>query len=195
MKIGCNHGSEPQISKYTDVYPKLAKERIIFISEDFTHELAVSLTSMLLYFDHLDKSREITLFINSDGGEVSAFNSIYDVIQMIQAPVKTICFGKAYSAGALLLSSGKKGMRFATKNSKIMIHGIQIGIPMTKGHHNTDNYYKYFNCINDTLLQILANNTGKSIDKVMADCNKDYFLSAEEAYEYGIIDGILQGII
>lgn len=194
MRNECDHGPEQAPSKYLDVYPKLAKERIVFISEDFTHELSTALTSMLLYYDHLDSNREITIFINSNGGEAAAFNSIYDVIKMIKAPVKTVCFGKAYSAGALLLSSGTKGMRFATKNSKVMIHGIQVVTPMTKGHHNTDSIYKYYDSVNNTLLKILSDNTGQPLDKVKIDCSKDYFLSAEEAYKYGIIDGILQTI-
>jgi ATP-dependent Clp protease protease subunit len=175
--------------RYADVYAALASNRILFISEDITKELAASLSGMLLFFDHKSKE-EITLFINTNGGDTDALMNIYDIMQMIKAPIKTVCLGKAYSAGAFILVSGTKGRRFITKNSAVMIHGVQLNM-VYGSHDESANYLKFIKKHNNILMEKLAKHTGKDIKTILLDCKNDKYFDAEEALEYGLVDSII----
>lgn len=175
---------------YSDYYIKLSKYRSIFINEGISVENAGDLSALLLYYDALN-SDEITLYIHTNGGSVAGLINIYDVMQIINSPIKTICIGKAYSAGAVLLAAGSKGNRFAFKHASVMIHGIQAGFPGAGDVINAKNYYEYLHDINKNIVKILSQHTGKSVEEVEEDCKKDLFMTAEQALEYGIIDGII----
>lgn len=182
-----------QQSKYYETYVKLSKSRAIFLTEDFSKDMASALTALLFHFDHQSTEEDITIYIHSDGGDSTALTNIYDVMQMIKAPVSTVCLGKAYSAGAFLLASGAKGKRCAMPHSEIMIHGIQCQFPAFGEEHpvNSKNYFDFLNDVNDNIMKILAKHTGHLLDKVKQDCAKDLYLTAKEALAYGIIDEIL----
>lgn len=177
---------------YADSYIKLATHRIIVVAEVVTDRMAADLSALLLYLDNQDHEEPIELYIHSDGGAATGLANIYDVMQMIAAPVKTVCIGKCYSAAAVMLAAGTKGQRYAFKNANIMIHGIQAGFPIP-GHDITSskNYFQFLNANNDSIMKILANHTGHSLEKVKEDCKQDLWLNAKQALEYGIIDHIL----
>lgn len=177
---------------YSDTYIKLTKSRSIFLSEDVTKESAAQLSALLLYYDHESHDDYISIYINSNGGDASGLANIYDVMQLITAPIKTICLGKAYSAGAVVLAAGSKGERYALKSSKIMIHGIQFGFPLPgQDIINSKNYYDFVKDNNDNIMKILADHTGHSLSKLKEDCKQDLWMDAKQALNYGIIDGIL----
>jgi ATP-dependent Clp protease protease subunit len=191
-----NHTQEslrgPLLIGYADSYVKLAKHRIIYVAEGITDVLASQLSAMLLYFDHEDREQPIEMYIHSDGGAVTALSNIYDVMQMISAPIKTICVGKCYSAAAVLLAAGTKGERYALKNSSLMIHGIQFTFPLL-GHDVTTskNYYEFIDVNNDGIMKMLAKHTGHTLDKLKTDCQQDVWMTADQAKEYGLIDHII----
>lgn len=176
-----------------EVYSRLAKNRIIFLAEDITKTTGSSLSALLLYYDAEDPNREIKIYINSNGGDATALSNIYDVMQIITAPVHTICIGKAYSAAAILLAAGAPGKRFTTKNSDIMIHGIQAQFPQTENADKIDSEieWKMLQDHNNMIMKILAKHTGKTFDQVSKDCERDLFMDAEEAIKYGMVDYIL----
>lgn len=182
----------PLLTGYADTYVKLAKNRILFVAEDVSDTMATELSAMLLYLDNEDHDAPIEMYIHSNGGLVTGLSNIYDVMQMIKAPVKTVCIGKCYSAAAVLLAAGTKGMRYAFKNASIMIHGIQFGFPVP-GHDMTSSksYYDFVNNNNDNIMKMLAYHTGHSLDKVKADCKEDVWMDAKGALEYGLIDYIV----
>jgi ATP-dependent Clp protease protease subunit len=180
------------ISKYSDSIVELTKSRTIILSETFTSEMSSALSSLLIYYDHINQEEPIKIHINSNGGEIASLLNIYDVMHMISAPVKTICMGRAYSAGAFLLASGKKGHRYALKNSKIMLHGIQCGFPLeSQDLKNNKNYYEFLTRYNDLLFTILTKHTGQTFEKIKEDCKSDLYLSADEALKYGVIDNVI----
>jgi len=187
-----DHLRGPLLMGYADTYVKLAKHRIIFISEGFNDTMAAQTSAMLLYFDNEDHETPIEIYIHSNGGAVTGLLNIYDVMQMIRAPIKTVCIGKSFSAGAVILAAGTKGERYALKNSRVMIHGIQVAFPIP-GHDmtNSKNYYEYLMSENDKLMKILAYHTGHSLDKVKEDCKQDVWMDAKQVLEYGIIDHII----
>lgn len=193
-KVNSNHEHirGPLLTGYADTYVKLAKHRILFVAEDVNDRMAAELSAMLLYFDNEDHEATIEMYIHSNGGAVTGLLNIYDVMQMIQAPVKTVCIGKCYSAGAVLLAAGTKGERYAFKSSSIMIHGIQAGFPVP-GHDMTSskNYYEYLMENNDNIMKILAQHTGHSLAKVKTDCKEDVWLDAKQSLAYGLIDHII----
>jgi len=183
-----------QNDNISPVYAHLASDRVLFLSEEITlDETASSLTSMLIYHNLTSPSDDITLFINTVGGDVPALFNIYDIMHMITAPVNTICIGKAYSAGAVILASGASGKRFMTKNSLVMIHGIQSSFPNTPfaDIEYSDKYLKYLYKYNEKIIKILAKHTGKSVSKIKKDCERDLFLDAKDCLKYGIIDKII----
>lgn len=183
---------QPFLMGYADSYLKLAKDRAIFFSEDVTKKSAAELSAMLLYYDNEDHESEITLYLNSNGGDAAGLSNIYDVMQMIQSPVKTICLGKCYSAGAVILAAGTKGERYALKSSKIMIHGIQFGFPLPGQDIITSkNYYDFVKENNDNIMKILAQHTGHPLEKLKSDCKEDVWMDAKQALQYGIIDQII----
>jgi len=178
--------------RYAETYVKLSKDRTIFMSENVTKDVAAELSALLLYYDNADHETPITLYLHSNGGDASGLSNIYDVMQMISAPVKTVCLGKCYSAGAVILAAGAPGQRYALKSSKIMIHGIQFVFPIP----GTDiigskNYYEFIDDNNDNIMKILAYHTGHPLEKVKEDCKQDVWLDSKQALEYGIIDHII----
>ncbi len=188
-----DHGMHgPLLTGYADTYVKLAKNRILFVAEGFDDVMAAQMSAMLLYLDNEDHEAPIEIYIHSNGGAATGLANIYDVMQMIKAPVKTVCIGKCYSAGAVLLAAGSKGMRYAFKNSSIMIHGVQFGFPIP-GHDMTTSksYYDFVDSNNDAIMKMLAYHTGHSLEKVKEDCKQDVWMTAQEALAYGLIDEIV----
>lgn len=184
-------GASIKPSKYESSYVWLAKDRFIFLKEAITKEVASELSALLLYYDN-ESSDDICIYIHSNGGDSDGLINIYDVIHMIKSPVSTVCLGKAYSAAAILLAAGTKGKRYAFKNSKIMIHGVQFAFPIPGDDQvNSKNYFDFVKKNNDNIMKMLASDTGHTIEKITEDCKRDLFLDAKQALEYGIIDRII----
>lgn len=171
-----------------DIYSRLLEDRIIMLSGEIDDATANTIVAQLIYLEGKDPNKDISLYINSPGGSVTAGLAIYDTMNYVKCDVSTICIGLAASMGAFLLSSGKKGKRFALPNSEIMIHqplgGAQGQASDIK--IQADHILK----IKDKLNKILAQNTSKPIEQVEKDTDRDNYLSAEEALEYGLIDKI-----
>ena len=172
-----------------DIFSRLLNDRIIMLSEEVNDTTASLVVAQLLYLEAQDPDKEIQLYINSPGGSVTDGMAIYDTMQYIKCDVSTICVGMAASMGAFLLSSGTKGKRLALPNAEIMIHQPSAG---TKGQI-TDMaiHLRRLEIIKRRMNSILADNTGQSIETVTADCERDNFMTAEEAKEYGIIDKVI----
>lgn len=171
-----------------DIYSRLLEDRIIFISGEITDDTANTVVAQLIYLEAKDSSKDISLYINSPGGSVTAGLAIYDTMNYIKCDVSTICVGMAASMGAFLLSSGAKGKRYALPNSEVMIHqplggasGQATDIVITANHIQK---------IKEKLTKILAQNSGKPYEKVAEDCERDNYMSAQEALEYGLVDKI-----
>lgn len=183
---------QPLLMGYADTYVKLSKDRVIFLSEDVTKKSAAELSALLLYYDNQDHESDISLYIHSNGGDAAGLANIYDVMQMIQAPIKTICVGKCYSAGAVILAAGTKGERYILKSAKVMIHGIQFGFPLPgQDIINSKNYLEFVKDNNDSIMKMLAKHTNHSLEKVKQDCTRDVWLDSKQALEYGIVDHII----
>jgi len=173
-----------------DIYSRLLKDRIIFLGGLIDDAAANSIIAQLLFLDSQSQKEDIKIYINSGGGEVSSALAIYDTMQYVKADVSTICVGMAASAAALLLSAGAKGKRVALPNSEIMIHQVMGG---AQGQAtDIDIHAKHILNIKDKLNEILARHTGQSLSKVEKDADRDYFMSAEEAKKYGIVDKIIK---
>lgn len=172
-----------------DIFSRLLNDRIIFLGEEVTDASANIIVAQLLYLEAQDPDKDIQFYINSPGGSVSAGLAIYDTMQYIKADVSTICIGMAASMGAFLLSSGAKGKRFALPNAEIMIHQPSGGF---RGQA-TDISIHAQNILRtkENLNRILSENTGKSIDVVTAACERDNFMTAEEALTFGLIDKVI----
>lgn len=172
-----------------DIFSRLLNDRIIMLSEEVNDTTASLIVAQLLYLEAQDPDKDIQFYINSPGGSVTAGMAIYDTMQYIKADVSTICIGMAASMGAFLLSAGAKGKRLALPNAEIMIHQPSAG---TQGQI-TDMaiHLKRLEIIKKRMNEILANNTGKPIEVVTADCERDNFMTAEEAKEYGLIDKVI----
>ncbi len=172
-----------------DIYSRLLNDRIVMLSEDVNDVTASLIVAQLLYLEAQDPDKDIMFYINSPGGSVSAGLAIYDTMQYIKPDVCTICIGMAASMGAFLLSSGAKGKRFALPNAEIMIHQVLGGAQgqATDIQIHAEQILK----IKKKLNTILAENTGKPLEQVERDCERDHFLSAEEAMEYGIVDKVI----
>ena len=172
-----------------DIYSRLLKERIIFLGEEVNDTSASIIVAQLLFLEAEDPSKDIHLYINSPGGSVSAGFAIYDTMKYIKCDVSTICIGMAASMGAFLLAGGTKGKRFALPNSEIMIHQPSGGArgQATEIKIVAENILKTKKKLNE----ILAANTGRSIEEIERDTERDNYMSAEEAKAYGLIDEIL----
>ena len=172
-----------------DIYSRLLKDRIIFLGEEVTDVSANIVIAQMLFLEAEDPSKDIHLYINSPGGSVSAGFAIYDTMQYIKCDVSTICIGMAASMGAFLLAGGTKGKRMALPNAEIMIHQPSGGAKgqATEIQIAAENILKTQKKLNE----IIAANTGKPIEQVAQDTERDYYMSAEEAKEYGIIDSII----
>ena len=173
-----------------DIFSRLLNDRIVFLGEEVNATTASLVVAQLLYLEAQDPDKEIQFYINSPGGSVTDGMAIYDTMQYIKCDVSTICIGMAASMGAFLLSAGAKGKRLALPNAEIMIHQPSAG---TKGQI-TDMaiHLKRLEIIKERMNQILAENTGKSVETVTADCERDNFMTAQEALEYGLIDKVIE---
>ena len=172
-----------------DIYSRLLNDRIIMLSEEVNSTTASLIVAQLLYLEGQDPEKDISFYINSPGGSVTDGMAIYDTMQYIKCDVSSICIGMAASMGAFLLSAGTKGKRMALPNAEIMIHQPSAG---TQGQI-TDMaiHLKRLEIIKRRMNRILADNTGKPLEVVTADCERDNFMSAEEAKEYGLIDKVI----
>ena len=173
-----------------DIFSRLLNDRIIFLSEEVNDTTASLIVAQLLYLENQDPDKDIQFYINSPGGSVTAGMAIYDTMQYIKCDVSTICVGMAASMGAFLLSAGTKGKRMALPNAEIMIHQPSAG---TQGQI-TDMaiHMKRLQTIKERMNRILAENTGRSVEEVTAACERDNFMTAEEALAFGLIDEIVQ---
>lgn len=172
-----------------DIFSRLLKDRIIFLGEEVNETTASLVVAQLLFLESEDPNKDIHLYINSPGGMVTAGFAIYDTMQYIKCDVSTICVGLAASMGAFLLAGGAKGKRMALPNAEIMIHQPSGG---TKGQATeieiaAENILKTKKRLN----QLLAANTGKSVEQIAADTDRDHYLSADEALDYGLIDKVI----
>jgi ATP-dependent Clp protease protease subunit len=174
----------------TDVFARLVKDRIIFLVGEITQESASTIVAMMFLLNNQSKEKEINLWIYSEGGDVSGFFAIYDTMQLIEAPIRTVCFGSASSAAAMILAAGSKGKRHCLPNSHVMIHQIQVGFNGGTGTE-LEIEAKEAKKIKNRLTQNLARHTGQLESKVRHDCEYDKYLDAESALEYGIIDSIM----
>lgn len=174
-----------------DIYSRLLRDRIIFLSGVITDPVANAVIAQMLFLDHEDPKKDIKLYINSPGGSVTAGLAIYDTMHQVKADVSTICVGMAASMGAVLLAAGRKNKRFALPNSEILLHqvmgeaggqAVEIAI-----------HAKHIVKVKDKLNRILARHSGQSLDRIEKDTDRDFFMSAQEAEDYGIIDEIIEG--
>ena len=172
-----------------DIFSRLLNDRIIFLSEEVNDTTASLIVAQLLYLEAQDPDKDIQFYINSPGGSVTAGMAIYDTRKYIKCDVATICVGMAASMGAFLLSAGTKGKRMALPNAEIMIHQPSAG---TQGQI-TDMaiHMKRLQIIKERMNRIMAENTGKSIEEVTAACERDNFMSSQEALEFGLVDRVL----
>ncbi|MEW8995256.1 ATP-dependent Clp endopeptidase proteolytic subunit ClpP [Clostridium sp.] len=172
-----------------DIYSRLLKERIIFLSDEVNDITASLVVAQLLFLESEDPDKDIYLYINSPGGSITSGMAIYDTMNYIKSEVSTICVGMAASMGAFLLAAGQKGKRYALPNSEIMIHQPLGGF---KGQAtDIDIHAKRILKIKETLNEILSERTGKPLDKIKQDVERDYFMSADEAKEYGLVDEVI----
>jgi ATP-dependent Clp protease protease subunit len=174
-----------------DIYSRLLKERIIFLGEPIEDHIANLVIAQLLFLESEDPTKDISLYVNSPGGVVTSGLAIYDTMQYLKAPVSTICIGMAASMASVLLAAGAKGKRFALPNSRIMIHQGSAGF---RGNTpDVEIQMREVMHLTDRLTRILAAHTGQSPEKVKADSDRDFYMSADEAKAYGIIDEVFVG--
>ncbi len=173
-----------------DIYSRLLKDRIIFIGGPIDDHVANLVMAQLLFLDSEDNKKDISIYINSPGGVVTAGLAIYDTIQYVKADVATICIGQAASAAAVLLACGKKGKRFALPNARVMIHQVMGGAEgqATDVEIQTKEIIRVKNAINE----ILSKHTGKTISTIEKDTDRDFYMSANEAKKYGLIDEVIK---
>ena len=174
-----------------DIYSRLLKERIIFLGDAIEDHIANLVIAQLLFLESEDSEKDISLYINSPGGVVTSGLAIYDTMQYLKAPVSTICIGQAASMASVLLAAGSKGKRFALPNSRIMIHQGSAGF---RGNTpDVEIQVREVMNLTNRLMGIMSSHTGQSVDKVRKDSERDYFMGAEEAKDYGLIDEVFAG--
>jgi len=174
-----------------DIYSRLLKERIIFLGDAIEDHIANLVIAQLLFLESEDPEKDISLYINSPGGVVTSGLAIYDTMQYLKAPVSTICIGQAASMASVLLAAGATGKRFALPNSRIMIHQGSAGF---RGNTpDVEIQVREVMNLTNRLMSILAGHTGQTPEKVRKDSERDYFMSAEEAKAYGVIDEVFAG--
>lgn len=173
-----------------DIYSRLLKERIIFLGGPINDAVANTVIAQLLFLEHEDPKKEIKLYLNTPGGSVTAGLAIYDTMQYVKPDVSTICVGIAASMGAVLLGAGKKGKRIALPNSEILLHQVMGGV---EGQAvEIEITARHILKIKDKINQILAKHTGQSISKIEKDTDRDFYMNAQDAREYGLIDEIIK---
>jgi len=180
-----------QYERWIDIYSRLSQERIIFLGQEVTDGLANRIVAFLLYLDSEDPSKPIYLYINSPGGSVTAGMAIYDTMQYIKSEVVTICVGLAASMGAFLLASGTSGKRLALPHARIMIHQPMGGTGRRQAT-DIDIEAKEILRIRHQLNGIMAERSGQTIEKIAKDTDRDYYMSAADAVEYGLIDKVIE---
>lgn len=172
-----------------DIYSRLLKDRIVFLGTPVNDAVANVIIAQLLFLESEDPDRDVSLYINSPGGSVTAGLGIYDTMQYIRPKVSTICIGQAASMGAVLLAGGEAGMRFALPNARVMIHQPLGGVQGQAS--DIDIQAREVLRLRESLNQILVDHTGKTMDQIKIDTDRDYFLNADEAKGYGLIDEVL----
>ena len=183
----------PQGERAYDIYSRLLKERIIFLGGEIDDEVANAVIAQLLFLDSQDPKKDIQLYINSPGGSVTAGMAIYDTMQYVKSDVSTICIGIAASMGAVLLSAGSRGKRYILPNSEVMLHQVMGG---ARGQAvDIAIAAKQIIKTKDRLNQILAKHTGQEMKQIEKDADRDFFMTAEEARSYGVVDKILKKAI
>ena len=179
----------PRGERAFDIYSRLLKERIIFLGTPVTDEISSLIIAQLLFLEADDPEKDITFYINSPGGSVTAGLAIYDTMQYVRCDVATLCMGQAASMGALLLAAGAEGKRFSLPSARIMIHQPMGGFQGQAT--DVDIHAREILRMRADLNKILSRHTGRTIKKVQADTERDYFMNADEACKYGIIDKVL----
>lgn len=180
----------PQGERAYDIYSRLLKDRIIFIGSPINDDVANAVIAQLLFLESENSKEDIKMYINSPGGQVTSALAIYDTMQYVKAPVETICMGMAASAASLLLAAGAKGKRMALPNAEVMIHQVLGG---AQGQATEiDIQARHILKTRDRLNKILAKHTGQKLSKIELDTERDYYMSAEEALKYGIIDKVIK---
>ena len=172
-----------------DIYSRLLKDRIVFIGSPINDDVANTVIAQLLFLESQNSKEDIKMYINSPGGSVSAAMAIYDTMQYVKPSVQTICIGLAASAASVLLSAGAKGKRFALPNAEVMIHQVLGGVEGQAT--DIDIHARHILKVRDRLNKILVKHTGQKLAKIEKDTDRDYFMSAEEAKTYGIVDKVL----
>ena len=172
-----------------DIYSRLLKERIIFLGEPIDDAVANTLIAQLLFLDAENAKEDIKLYINSPGGSVTSAMALYDTMQHVKADVATICLGQAASAAAVLLACGAKGKRFALPNARVLIHQVMGGVEGQQ--KDVEIQAREMMRIKNQINNILAKHTGQPVKKIEADSDRDYFMTADEAKKYGIVDKII----
>lgn len=173
-----------------DIWSRLLKDRIVFLGTGIDDYVANLIVAQLLFLEKEDPDKDIDFYIHSPGGSVSAGMAIYDCMQIIKPDVATICVGQAASMGAVLLAGGAKAKRYCLQNARVMIHQGSAGTQGTIADMNVA--LAEFNRYNEIIFQTLAHHTGQPVEKVRVDCDRDYFMSADQAQEYGIVDKVLK---
>jgi ATP-dependent Clp protease, protease subunit len=174
-----------------DIYSRLLKDRIVFLGGTVTDDLANLVTAQLLFLESEDPEREINMYINSPGGSVTAGLAIYDTMQFVKPPVSTLCVGQAASMGSLLLAAGAKGRRYALPHSRILIHQVSGGFEGQAS--DIEIHAREALRLREILNEILAHHTGQNSKKIEKDTDRDNFMSAAQAVEYGLIDEVIAG--
>jgi ATP-dependent Clp protease protease subunit len=180
----------PRGERAYDIYSRLLKERIIFLGTPVTDEIASLIIAQMLFLEAEDPDKDMTFYVNSPGGVVTAGLAIYDTMRYVRCEIATLCMGQAASMGALLLAAGTKGKRYALPNSRILIHQPMGGFQGQAT--DIDIHAQEILRMRNDLNKILALHTGQNIRKIKKDTERDYFMSAEEARKYGIIDKVLE---
>lgn len=180
----------PMGERAYDIYSRLLRERIIFLGEPIDDAVANTLIAQLLFLDAENSKEDIKLYINSPGGSVTAAMAMYDTMQHVKADVSTICIGQAASAAAVLLACGAKGKRFSLPNARVLIHQVMGGVEGQQ--KDVEIQAKEMLRIKNQINQILSRHTGQPMKKIEQDSDRDYFMTAEEAKKYGLIDKIIQ---
>jgi ATP-dependent Clp protease protease subunit len=172
-----------------DIWSRLLKDRIVFIGSTITDEIANLVVAQMLFLESEDADKDIHIYVNSPGGSVSAGLAIYDTMQYIKAPVSTYCLGQAASMGAVLLAGGTKGKRYALPHSRVMIHQPMGGV--SGQATDLEIQAKEILKLKDLLINVLARHTGQSQERIAKDADRDFFMSAIEAKEYGLVDQVV----
>lgn len=180
----------PQGERGYDIYSRLLKDRVIFLGEPIDDSVANTIIAQLLFLDAENSKEDIKIYINSPGGSVTSAMALYDTMEFVKAPVSTICIGQAASAAAVLLACGEKGKRFILPNSRVLIHQVMGG---AEGQQkDVEIQAREMMRIKNQINNILAKHTGQAVSKIEKDTDRDYFMTAEEAKKYGIVDKIIQ---